>query len=62
MGKNLLGKAINAVTRCTYCKGNGRVPQYHQGAEVIKNGRTVAYTECTPMKTCPTCGGSGRSR
>ncbi|MGW4682919.1 hypothetical protein ACWEOS_31035 [Micromonospora taraxaci] len=61
MAKNLISRAVNAVTRCMACKGSGRVPWYTQGCnEVIKNGKTVAYTDCTRFKTCPTCGGSGR--
>ncbi|MFI6257604.1 hypothetical protein ACIBCL_16085 [Micromonospora zamorensis] len=63
MAKSLIGRAVEAVTRCIYCKGSGRVAHYIQGCnEVIKNGKTVAYTDCTRMKTCDHCGGSGRSR
>jgi len=60
MGKNLLGKAVHAITRCSACKGSGQVTHYIQAAEVTKNGKTVAVTDCTRFKTCPTCGGSGR--
>lgn len=61
MGKTLIGRAINAITRCPGCKGSGQVAHYTQGAnEVTKDGTVVAYTDCTRMKTCPTCGGTGR--
>ncbi|NBE80364.1 hypothetical protein [Micromonospora rubida] len=64
MAKNLINKAFDAITRCLPCKGTGRVAHYTQGCNDVidKNGRKVAYTDCTAMKTCPTCGGSGRSR
>ncbi|WP_229405210.1 hypothetical protein [Micromonospora sp. NBRC 110038] len=60
----LLGKAIDALTRCTACKGTGRIPHYVQGCnEVIdRHGRTVAHTDCTRMKHCDHCGGLGRTR
>lgn len=59
MGK--IRDAVKALTRCLPCKGTGEIPHYSQGAnEITKNGRVVAATSCTVMKTCPTCGGSGR--
>ncbi|SCF33935.1 hypothetical protein [Micromonospora mirobrigensis] len=61
MAKKLISRAVNALTRCPACKGSGKVAHYRQGCnEVIQNGRTVAETDCTVMKTCDTCGGTGR--
>ena len=64
MGKNLFGKAMNAITRCIHCKGSGQVGHYIQHCNPVldRNGRQVAETDCTRFKTCPACGGSGRSR
>lgn len=63
MGKKFIDKVIEKVIRCPACRGSGEVPHYTQGAnEVIKNGRTVAYTNCTRMRRCPTCGGDGSTR
>ncbi|WP_320069582.1 hypothetical protein [Micromonospora sp. RTGN7] len=63
MAKKLIA-AVKALTRCPACKGTGRVPHYTQGCNDVidKNGRNVAYTNCTAMKTCGSCGGSRRSR
>ncbi|OWV01626.1 hypothetical protein B5D80_25850 [Micromonospora wenchangensis] len=64
MGKNLITKAVEAIIRCSACKGSGQVAHYIQGCNDVidKHGRRVAYTDCTRFKTCPTCGGSGRFR
>lgn len=58
----MFSKAKDVITRCPACNGSGQVPHYTQGAnEITKGGRTVAKTTCTSMRSCPTCGGSGRS-
>lgn len=60
---SLIRKAMDAITRCYACQGTGLVPKYIEAADVIdRSGRVVASTPCAPMKKCPTCGGTGRSR
>ncbi|MEV0727710.1 hypothetical protein [Polymorphospora sp. NPDC050346] len=61
MGKNLFSKAMDAITKCMRCQGTGKEEHYvKDAAEVMKNGRTVAYTKMAALKTCTGCGGTGR--
>ncbi|MDG4818263.1 hypothetical protein O7628_22530 [Micromonospora sp. WMMD956] len=54
---------MDAITRCSTCKGSGQVGHYiqHCNDVIDRTGRTVARTDCTRYKPCPTCGGSDRS-